>query len=281
MRYFPDADDDEARRINARPWMMSLLQLNPSYLGWGPHEDYMSKEGESWDSRIIIRDWQEFASRGLELDCFNECVNFYFDVQRENKQCPACFESNGYHPRAQRVVNTFYAHQCVKIGASKDEVWKDAITQDEVQALVDEGRLIDFTHDFHVGEGWKKKEPAYVPTAEEVNAWAKASRAFVGHDAINRAILTRARLERLGLPLWCETCEGYGYVHVEEGAHVSLILWVLHPRQGCSRGIEISRIDMADLPSIQAFLAEAAKRNAERFEKIGGITSVLIPGGTA
>ncbi len=51
MRYF---DEDEAARLNAEPWQLALLKANPSYLGWGPHEDYMWKEGSGWDSRIVV-----------------------------------------------------------------------------------------------------------------------------------------------------------------------------------------------------------------------------------
>ncbi len=62
--------------------------------------------------------------------------------------------------------------------------------------------------------------------------------------------------------------EGSGYVHTAPAAHVSLTLWWLHPRKGCSRGIEITNIEQGDLPAVFAFLRQAAERNAERFSKI-------------
>lgn len=47
MKYF---DADEAARLNAKTWQIELLNANPDYLGWGPHEDYMWKEGDGWKS---------------------------------------------------------------------------------------------------------------------------------------------------------------------------------------------------------------------------------------
>ena len=147
--------------------------------------------------------------------------------------------------------------------------WNNDITQDEVQALVDAGRLKDMTHTFDPVNRWQPKTPGYVPTAAEVNEMENG-RGF-GHDAINRSILIEARLKRFGMPKNCPTCDGNGYVHTEPSAHVSLVLWWLHPRKGCSRGLKISNIQQADLPKIRGYLASAAERNAQRFAGIGKI----------
>lgn len=256
-------DESDAKELNAEPWQLDLLKLNPAYPHWGPHEDYMTKEGSGWDSRQLFENWAEFGPWGL--DELNECVNFYFSVRRESVECSEC-GGNGYHPDAQRVVNTFYPHQCHSIGVPASEAWNDKVTQDEVQALVDANRLHDLTHHWTPGEGWKRNDPANVPTAEEVNAWQRGR--SLGHDCINRMILIEARLARLGLPKNCPTCGGNGYVHTAPAAHVSLTLWWLHPRKGCSRGLEVNNIERADLPAVFAFLRSAADRNAERFAKI-------------
>lgn len=209
MRY---KDDDEAKLLNAEQWQLDLLRANPPYCGWGPHEDYMWKTGEGWDSRQIVATWAAFGP--WKLDDLNECAGFYFDVSRASEQCKTC-GGNGYHPKAQGVVNTFYSHM-----NPAGESWYKNITQDEVQALVDSGRLI---------------------------------------------ILTEARLKRLGLPVLCPSCDGRGETFTEPAAHVSLVLWWLHPRKGCSRGIEVTRIERGDLPAVRAFLVAAADRNAMRF----------------
>lgn len=126
MRYF---DEDEGQRLNAQPWQLDLLKANPEYCGWGPHEDYMCGERSGWDSRIIVPTWAEFGP--WNLDDLNECVNFYFDVERDSKECPAC-GGNGYHPDAQRVVTTFYDHRC----GPGEVAWRDKITEDEAAVLV-------------------------------------------------------------------------------------------------------------------------------------------------
>lgn len=242
-------DEDEATKIRAEQWQLDLLKTNPSYTCWGPHEDYMWKKGEGGDCPVIKESWADFGPWGL--DDMNECVNFYFSVSRESKDCHVC-NGNGYHPAAQGIVNTFYAHQ-----NTRGDHWNDKITQDEVQALVDAGRLIDFT---------RKQPEGYVPSAEQVNA-AQHTRGLSSHDAINRCILITARLKRLGIPEKCPECGGESYVYTAPAAHVTLTLWMLHPRKGCSRGVEV-RIEQGDLPSVFAWLRSAAERNAQRFSKL-------------
>lgn len=46
------------------------------------------------------------------------------------------------------------------------------LNQDDVDALVEAGRLMDFTHTWSEGPGWVKKDPEYRPTADEVNLWS-------------------------------------------------------------------------------------------------------------
>lgn len=258
-----DFDESEVEELNAEQWQLDLLKLNPEYVHWGPHEDYMWNEGEGWQGRVIVGSWAEFGP--WHLDGLNECVNFYFSVNRADEGCRSC-GGNGYHPDAQKIVNSFYEHQCASVGLPRSEAWNDKITQDEVQALVDANRLIDFTSVFIPGEGWKRKDQHSVPTAEEVNEWQRGR--YLGHDAINRHILIEARTKRLGIPRTCPECNGSGRIFTAPKAHASLTLWWLHPRKGCSRGIEVSRIEESDLPAIFKFLSDAADRNAERFSKI-------------
>lgn len=248
MRHY---DADEAADLNGEQWQFDLLALNPGYVSWGPHEDYMWVRGEGWNSPIVVATWADFGP--WALDDLNECVNFYFSVRRESKECPDC-GGEGYAPEARKIANAFYRHSC----EPGQTPWNNAITQDEVQALADARRLHHFT----------KNDPAYVPTAAEVNA--VQGDGFRSHDAINRHILIRTRCARLGLTLQCPTCTGGGYVYTAEKANASLTLWWLHPRKGCSRGIEVTNLDQSDLPAVFAFLRDAASRNAARFASIPG-----------
>ena len=243
MRYF---DKDDAKRLKAEQWQIDLLKLNPSYLSWGPHEDYMWTKGEGWNSSQIHPTWKAFGPWGL--DELNECVNFYFSVDRASKECPTC-GGDGYHPDAQPVAESFYSHSSPNgIG------WNDKITQDEFKALQKKGRAKEFK------------------TVDECNKANGPGARGIGHDAINRWILIEARLKRLGLPKTCPSCEGHGHVFTADKAHASLTLWWLHPRKGCSRGVEITAIEQAELPEVFAFLRTAADRNAARFAKLPGAT---------
>jgi hypothetical protein len=101
--------------------------------------------------------------------------------------------------------------------------WCDNITQDEVQALIDAGRLWDFTRvplNEQQMEDVKKKvamgsnnwlpyDNGRIPTADEVNAFQHQG-GFGGHDCINRHILIEARAKRLGVWGKCEVCRGKG-----------------------------------------------------------------------
>ncbi len=87
--------------------------------------------------------------------------------------------------------------------------WCHSLTQDEVDALVDAGRLMDFTHTWKAGEGWNPKEPPYRPTAAEVNEWSHSG---MGHDAINRWVCVEARAKRFGVYGKCEVCGGEGEI---------------------------------------------------------------------
>jgi hypothetical protein len=299
MRHAPKDDDDrkELAKLNAAPWQIGLLSLNPGYCHWGPHEDYMWNEKDGWDGRIIRPNWPKME---IQLDELNEVVNFHFDVLRATKTCETC-QGRFYHPDAQWVSESFYRHSspfheanweservmqmlrrspeppaihshntypdeetlvrykpefrrfCEQM-RDGDGGWIDKITQDEVDALVAAGRL--------------RKNAGGLPwTPDTVNA-AQHTRDFMEHhDAINQSILVRRRCERFGIPVLCPTCDGDGTVFVEPEAHVALVLWLIHPRKGASRGVEIERIEREDLPVVFAFLKEAARRNAERFAK--------------
>ena len=94
------------------------------------------------------------------------------------RKCPFC-DGSGYNPETKQLSDDWYAF------GSYYARWCDKITQDEVDALVEKGRLYDFTHEIVRGHGWVKKDPPYHPTAREVNTWARNGR---GHDAINQWI---------------------------------------------------------------------------------------------
>lgn len=92
-----------------------------------------------------------------------------------------------------------------KFGFKTLTAWGDKLEADDVVALVEDGRLYDFTHTWTRETGWKPKDPPYMPTPDEVNAWSGQSR---GHDAINCGTLIEHRCKKVGVNHLCEKCEG-------------------------------------------------------------------------
>lgn len=281
MRYPPSDkyDQEEVTRLNALPWQLDLLRLNPGYVSWGPHEDYMIVRGDGWNSPKTFDSWTAFGPWGL--DDLNEVVNFYFEVGRDSKTCETC-GGNGYHPDAQWVSESFYRHSSPFTQPDEREHMAKAVMRQfspdpaeihgrgsypspEVLARYGDA-FREFCEAMRDGKGFWHEDI----TPDEEQALRAAGRRWdgpMGHDAINRGILVERRCERLGVPRTCPTCDGHGNVFVSDAAHVNLVLWMLHPRKGCSRGIEV-RITQDDLPAVMEYLSEAAARNAQRFAAV-------------
>lgn len=87
--------------------------------------------------------------------------------------------------------------------------WGHHLEQDEVNALASAGRLWEFTHEYIKGSAaeWRWKEPRYIPSAAEVNAWS--FRGF-GHDLVNKTICVQVRALRRGVYTLCNSCGGDG-----------------------------------------------------------------------
>lgn len=101
-------------------------------------------------------------------------------------------------------------------------LWCHHLDQDDVDALVAAGRLMDFTHTWRRGEGWKKIEPPVVPTAGQVNEWSL--RGF-GHDSINASVAVSARCEREGVADTCKTCQGHASFEAYPGQRAEAEAW--------------------------------------------------------
>jgi hypothetical protein len=239
MFRYPPTDEHEYKemmKVNPEPWMVDLLSLNPKYCGWGPYEDYMAGD-KGWSAAMYFDGWDEFNVK--ELDERNEIINFYFEIDRDRRECEVCNHSgfrsghsSGYNQETYYLNEDFYNH------------WQHDLTEDELEVLK-----------------IKKRVPRDI-TLEEIN------QPDYIHDDINRVILVKTRAQRLGVWGLCTACEGKQYQFITDEAHVNLILWLIHPRKGASRGIEIKHITIKDLPEVKAYLTKAAIRNACRFSEI-------------
>lgn len=85
--------------------------------------------------------------------------------------------------------------------------WSHNLIQADVDALIAEGRLMDFTHRWTRATGWQPIDPAPVVTADAVNDWSMRG---MGHDAIDQGVCVQARCAREGVPVHCPTCDGHG-----------------------------------------------------------------------
>lgn len=258
--YDPEDEYDvkDAEDIGAQEWQLDLLKLNPSYVFWGPHEDYMAVPGKGWNSHILCKTWDDFD---IELDELNEVVNFYFHIHREGESCSSC-DRTGYNPETKQIADAFY-----NFDGFASEKWSNKITPDECQVLLDKHRLKEFTHNFVVGHGWVEKKDE-IPPIEEITATVNKG---LHHDEINRSILVDARAEREGVYGLCDVCKGEGFYYFDhEEAQAAVTFWLIHPRKGASRGVEVKSIKQEQVPEVLGFLRKAHERNAQRFQKVLG-----------
>lgn len=181
------------------------------------------------------------------------------DRLRED-QCPDC--ENGYSPQAQHLHALWYGntpfHPAMPLSddtpavreraerniarapqyygsglhAVEEEAWRLAtlfnrqwchhLGQDEVDALVDAGRLMEFTHLWSHETGWQQKDPPVRPTPAQVNEWSLRG---LGHDSINAGVVVRARCERDGFAVACSACQGHGSVEAYPGQRAEAEEW--------------------------------------------------------
>lgn len=100
--------------------------------------------------------------------------------------------------------------------------WCHHLAQEDVDALIAAGRLMDFTHTCGQGEGWRPKDPPPVVTAAQVNEWSVSG---FGHDSINAMVVIDARCQREGVPNRCATCNGYATLEAYPGQREDIEAW--------------------------------------------------------
>ena len=100
-------------------------------------------------------------------------------------------------------------YEATRLASMWRKQWCHHLNQDDINALIEAGRLMDFTDTWTQGEGWKPKVPAYIPTPKEVNKWLILS---MGHDAINAWVCIKAECKRNGWETSCAMCEGEGHI---------------------------------------------------------------------
>lgn len=131
--------------------------------------------------------------------------------------CTLC-DGSGLNKEMKKLSDDWYTH----LRTDGQKGWSGSLDQKDVQALIDAGRLMDFTrvaltaeHRDIIkkkiaagGNSWLPFDNGYIPTASEVNEWSHGG---LRHDAINQSICVEARAERLGINGNCFLCNGYGH----------------------------------------------------------------------
>jgi len=124
-----------------------------------------------------------------------------------SQECSSC-NGSGLNPKTKQISDDWYDF------ANTDHRWCDTITQDEVDALIEHKRLLDFTHEWTKENGHQPKVPTPAVTAEMVNKWNSGR--GMGHDAINSSICVETRARRLGVYGLCMFCNGEGEIWASE-----------------------------------------------------------------
>lgn len=129
-------------------------------------------------------------------------------------------ESPDFFIRHGESTESAVRRESRRLCALYNSQWYHHLSQTDVDALVEKGRLWDFTRvprteeqkQAHVeyrknGGGYWMPEPnGYHPTAQEVNDWSISN--LMGHDSQNAYLVIKARCERDGVPYLCQTCNG-------------------------------------------------------------------------
>jgi len=158
------------------------------------------------------------------------------------------------------------------------------INQADVEALVEAGRLHDFTHTWDQDNKLVRRADNYIPTAQEVNEWSHTGFA---HDTCNHFIVTEARAKRLGVYGKCEVCNGAGDVWLTEVTKLAHDKWERsEPPTGegwqvwetVSEGSPISPVfaDKTELINWLIIHERQSRANAEAFVEKGWALTMIV-----
>lgn len=300
MRYYPGTPQEMQETLEeyaCEAWMIEELRRNPGYCNWGPREDCQwIEETDDPNSPRQFSTWAHFKR------CFTvgkhpettadrsggEIVNWYFQLDRLRRVCSDC-KGSGLNLETKKLWDEWYSYP-------PGDGWQSRLEQDEIDALVEHGRLRSFVEmptlsslEDLVAEGkidraeadarWERRDKSkdriagdgvvsnhtvrwrdHVP-AEEVNAQKSAF-----SDQVTQHICVEVRAKRLGVYGLCPTCEGEGCVFVERRGRLSMVFWCVNPRTGQNYGIDVRDIDEGDLPEIYEFVRTCGQRLADHLD---------------
>jgi hypothetical protein len=172
--------------------------------GWSP------RAGELHDLWYGNRPFRPEDNGSIRLTSDAPAVRAF--AENNVAQAPEFYGSSEYDIR----------REAIRLAALWNSMWCHHLNDDDVAALIAADRLMDFTHEFIPGEGWKKLDHPVIPTAAKVNEWSL--RGF-GHDSINAYAVIKDRCAREGEPLACPVCDGHGSIEAYPGQRAESDAW--------------------------------------------------------
>lgn len=282
VRYAPD-------------WAKEKGVLIKGYTGWGPNEDYLAKEGASWDCLVELTP-EEFIDK-WQVDDLNFPVDFYFSLTVGAQECAAC-NGEGLNQETSRIKEEWYGfhnehwvkNPYRKNSTYNNNAWEYHLEEPEVVALLKSGRLSDVAiKTTAVQDGSRKtrryrfdeernqwigtfnidgkiktldvNEPEFV-SPDVVNEWAKKE--IMSHDGINAWICIKSKAKRLGVFGHCKHCEGDGRIVLTE-PRIDLSIWWAHPRKGATRALVVEGVEEKHITQIKEIMRKGAEANLKRF----------------
>jgi len=203
--------------------------------------DFEWPEGEVWEGYINphyvkCHDCEECSGNGMSPEARHLSDQWYGNApfKPEDRSSTPFLPT---HPTiwaiAERNVQRspdFYGegetatrHEAQRLADLFNQRWSHHLNSDDVAALVEAERLLDLTHTWTREEGWQPKDPPYIPTPEEVNAWSMSG---LGHDSINNWVVVEAECKRLNLNVTCLHCDGDGSIWESEEAKQMAEEWM-------------------------------------------------------
>ena len=112
-------------------------------------------------------------------------------------------ESN---PRFYGTGQEAIEREAARMAAVYNGQWAHHLSEDDVAALIEAGLLKELTHTRTKNGHWRRKKPAYVPSAREVNLWLVEN--WMGLHHGHTWTVVSAECKRQGYETDCPHCDG-------------------------------------------------------------------------
>ena len=253
------------------------------YVGWGPYEDY---------ARTMVLDRHTSLPLFLSEHRLN-VFDFYFSLPQESVACPHCDRTglnrdyaelaDGFYPsgggrwsgwgsrltqeevdalaarmRFTTLTHVFHTEESPSDPLTRQAIqqraeWSDADWEEKLTAglVVEAGE----TGLYRVVRGMLRHADGRTPSADEINTSYNA-RGVMGHDSINRWIVTPIRAAALGISTApCQGCEGHGSLALSR-EKLSLSLWAGCLDDEIDIVIRVEEVPLESIPGLRTLLAE-------------------------